>query len=201
LFQQVNHKLIFDPYNKDDNKLFGAIANIWSQNYPESPRTLQLRTLYTNARAVMRSEQSAAEIKEGNAQTFFDISLPSLRGNEIRLSEIGKGKVVLIDFTTYSVSTAPAHNLLLSKVYDKYASGKFEIYQVSLDIDEHLWKNAAVNLPWICVRDPQSVYSSIARKYNVVELPAAFIRDKKGDIVQRIDDFYTLDEAIAKYMK
>jgi hypothetical protein len=201
LFQQINHKLIFDPYDKEDNKLFGAIANLWNQTYPESSRTLQLKTLYTNARAVMRSEQSSVEIKESNVQTFFDISLPSLKGNEIRLSEIGRGKVVLIDFITYSVSTAPAHNLLLAKIYDKYATGKFEIYQVSLDIDEHLWKNAAVNLPWICVRDPQSIYSSVARKYNVVDLPVAFVRSKIGDIVQRIDDFYTLDDIIAKHIK
>ncbi|MCL1938845.1 MAG: thioredoxin family protein [Candidatus Azobacteroides sp.] len=200
LFQQVNHMLIFDLYNKDDNKLFGAIANLWSQTYPESPRTLQLKVLYTNSRTTLRNEQPI-EVNESDAKDYFDISLLSVSGKEVRLSEVGTDKVVLIDFITYSVPTAPAHNLLLSSTYNKYRTENFEIYQVSLDIDDHLWKNAAVNLPWICVRDPQSIYSPTARKYNVVDLPVAFIRNKSGEIVLRIDDFSTLDEIIAKQIK
>jgi hypothetical protein len=200
LFQQINSMMIFDIYDKEDNKLFGAVANVWNQAYPESPRAIQLKRLFTNSKVTMRGEQ-AIEVVEGNSKALYDISLPSLDGKEILLSHVGEGKVTLIDFTTYAMAQAPAHNLLLAELYEKYKSKGFEIYQVSLDRDSHLWKNAGVNLPWICVRDPQSVYSPIARKYNVIDIPVSFIRNKEGEIVNRIDDYSTLDKMIAQYLK
>ena len=57
---------------------------------------------------------------------------------------------------------------MLRDLYDKYAAQGFEIYQVSLDADEHYWKTTADNLPWICVRDGNGIYSSIAASYNAV---------------------------------
>ncbi|MFR5959516.1 MAG: hypothetical protein ACLUHA_09590 [Bacteroides stercoris] len=50
---------------------------------------------------------------------------------------------------------------------DKYAGVRaLEIYQVSLDADEHYWKTTTDNLPyWICVHDANGVYSSIAAAY------------------------------------
>ena len=64
---------------------------------------------------------------------------------------------------------------------------------MSLDEDLHFWKNAASNLPWTCVRDPQSVYSSVAALYYVRQLPALFLLDKKGNLVKRIEDLKTLE--------
>ncbi|MDD4661572.1 MAG: hypothetical protein PHF73_13095, partial [Massilibacteroides sp.] len=56
--------------------------------------------------------------------------------------------------------------------------------------------NVASKLPWICVRDPQSVYSQIAALYNVKQLPALFILDKKGNLVKRVEDLKTLESDI-----
>jgi hypothetical protein len=200
LFQQINHLLIFDIYDKDDNKLFGAVANGWNQAYPESPRAIQLKNIYAASRAAIRGEQ-AIEWKETDSRTLFDISLPTLDGKEIRLSEIAVGKTVLIDFTAYSGAGSPAHNLQLAGIYSQYHPQGLEIYQVALDTDSHLWKNAAVNLPWICVLDPQSVYSPITLTYNVRNLPASFVMDGEGNIVARIEDYSTLNATVAKYLK
>ena len=181
LFQQVNNLLLFDLYDKDDSKLFGAVANAWNQTYPDSPRALQLKSLFTNSLAVLRGERSIEiETEETDGKDFLDIVLPDLNGKEIRLSEAGKGKVTLIDFTAYEKNESPIHNMLLAQLYDKYQSRGFEIYQISLDADEHFWKNAAVNLPWICVKDPESIYSSIAQRYNLREIPATFIMNRDG---------------------
>jgi peroxiredoxin len=200
LFQQINNLFIFDIYDKDDNKLFGAVANAWNQAYPESTRALQLKNIYTNSRAVLRGEKPV-EVQESSSAALFDISLPSLDGKEIRLSEAGRDKVTLIDFTAYAGDGSPAHNRQLAELYNKYQSQGLEIYQISLDTDSHLWKNAAVNLPWICVRDPQSIYSAIAQKYNVRNIPVAFIRDKEGEITARIEDYSILNKTLANYFK
>jgi peroxiredoxin len=200
LFQQINQLMIFDIYDKNDNKLFGAVANAWNAAYPESPRAIQLKNLFTGSIAVLRGERPV-EIKESDFKTLFDISLPGLDGKEIRLSEAGQGKITLLDFTAYATDGSPRHNMLLSGIYEKYKSQGVEIYQVSLDSDNHFWKNAVVNLPWICVIDPQSVYSELAQKYNVVNIPTAFILNREGDVTARIEDFSTLEKEIVKYLK
>lgn len=202
LFQQVNNLLIFNPYDKEDYKALGAVATSWSQFYPEASRSKHLYNLATNALATIRGERPIQyDYIETDTKSIFDISLPSISGKEIRLSEACKGQITLIDFTAYGLEQSPAHNMLLAEIYEKYKNKGFQIYQISLDSDEHYWKNAAVNIPWISVRDPQSVYSEIAKKYNVTEIPTAYIMDREGDIVKRLDSFESLEKEISSYLK
>ncbi len=178
----------------------GAVANSWNYEYPDSPRALHLKTLYTNALAYLRRERPI-EVETADEKALFDISLPDIEGREIRLSEACKGKVTLIDFTAYSLEKSPVHNLLLAELYSRYQPKGFEIYQVSLDSDMHRWQNSAVNLPWICVRDPESIYSSIAAKYVVNNLPGSFIMDREGGIVHRVEDYKSIEKELVKYLK
>jgi len=202
LFQQVDGLLLFDPYDNDDTKVYGAVANSWNQRYPEAPRTKHLVRLYTTALAIMRGERlRSSDINTVDNKDYFDISLLSFDNRTFRLSEAGKNKVVLVDFIAYEMKESPAHNRQLLNVYEKYYNRGFQIYQISLDTDEHFWKNAAYNLPWICVRDPQSVNSDIARKYNVRELPASFIFNREGEIVKRIEDYSGLEADIFLHLK
>ncbi|MDR3340093.1 MAG: AhpC/TSA family protein [Candidatus Symbiothrix sp.] len=202
LFQQINGLLIFDPYDKKDIKAYGAVANVWNQYFPDAIRTKHLVGIYAEALKTIRGKQaSELEAKEMNGKDFFDISLPSLDDKEIRLTEVGEGQVILVDFTAYELKESPAHNRSLHTVYDKYRSQGFYIYQVSLDRDRHFWKNAAANLPWTCVIDPTSVYSDIAKKYNITTIPTAFILDRNGEIAERIENFGNLEQLVLKYIK
>jgi uncharacterized protein (UPF0332 family)/glutathione peroxidase-family protein len=202
LFQQVNGLLLFDPYDKIDSKAYGAVANLWNQHYPNASRTKHLVQLFTNALAVMRGEQtSKLEAPTIDGKDYFDVSLLSVDNKPYRLTEIGKDKVVLVDFIAYELKESPLHNWQLAIVYEQYRSQGFQIYQISLDSDAHFWKNTAINLPWICVLDPQSVNSEIAKKYNVREIPAGFILDKKGEIVKRVENYADLAADIRLYFK
>ena len=201
LYQQINSLLIFDPYDKTDSKAYGAVATAWNLYYPDSPRAKQLYNLFTGSLAFFRNNNRPIEIVEGNPKDIYDISLPSIEAKEVKLSEVGAEKLVLIDFTAYSMSESPIHNIRLSEIYEKYKSKGFEIYQVSLDVDDHFWKNASANLPWVAVRDPQSVQSEIVRKYNVSELPTSFIRNKEGEIIARVESYDSLEKEISKYLK
>jgi hypothetical protein len=200
LFQKINNLLIFDPYDKTDSKAFGAVANTWNQFHKGSPRSVQLYSLFTNSLAYFRGERPI-EITEGNSKDLFEISLPSLRNKPIKLSDAGEDKLTLVDFTAYNGKESLFHNIRLAEVYDKYKSRGFEIYQISIDSDEHFWKNAAVNLPWICVWDSKSVYSTYLQKYNVSEIPTSYLRDKKGDVVAKIESYDNLEKEIIKYLK
>ena len=83
-------------------------------------------------------QQKVVEIpEEAISETgIIDINLRDMKGNTRKLSEL-KGKAVIVDFTVYQSAVSATHNYMLRDLYDKYAAQGLEIYQVSLDADEH----------------------------------------------------------------
>lgn len=194
LFQQIDGLLFFDLYDRKDVKAYGAVATSYNHTYPESPRSKHLYNLTLQSMKVLRAQRPAdysnVETKE---ISFLDIELPDVRGEVVKLSTVAPGKVVLINFTAYQTEWSPALNMALGELYTKYHDQELEIYQVSLDSDFHFWRNGASNLPWVTVHDPQSVYSQVAGLYNVKQLPALFILDRKGNLVKRVEDVKKLE--------
>lgn len=194
LFQQIDGLLFFDLYDRKDIKAYGAVATSYNHTYPESPRSKHLYNLTLQSMKVLRAQRpvdySNVETKE---ISFLDIELPDVRGEVVKLSTVAPGKVVLINFTAYQTEWSPALNMALGELYTKYHDQGLEIYQVSLDSDFHFWRNGASNLPWVTVHDPQSVYSQVAGLYNVKQLPALFILDRKGNLVKRVEDVKKLE--------
>jgi hypothetical protein len=203
LFQQIDGLLFFDLYNKEDSKAYGAVATSFDLYYPESVRSKHLHNLALQSIKIIRQQRLASETDSKVNITeisYLDVSLPSLRGENVVLSSVAENHVVLINFTAYQSEWSPALNMDLADLYAKYSQRNLLIYQISLDADIHYWKNVSSNLPWICVRDPESVYSQIAALYNVKQLPALFLLDKKGNLVKRIEDLNTLDEDVRKLL-
>ncbi len=194
LFQQIDGLLFFDLYDRKDVKAYGAVATSYNHTYPESPRSKHLYNLTLQSMKVLRAQRpvdySNVETKE---ISFLDIELPDVRGEVVKLSTVAPGKVVLINFTAYQTEWSPALNMALGELYTKYHDQGLEIYQVSLDSDFHFWRNGASNLPWVTVHDPQSVYSQVAGLYNVKQLPALLILDRKGNLVKRVEDVKKLE--------
>ncbi|GHT38030.1 hypothetical protein AGMMS49965_00190 [Bacteroidia bacterium] len=199
LFQQVGGQMIFDIYDKNDSKLFGAVANAWHTKRPDALRTEQLVSWYAQSRAALRPRPAAIDVEETDAKAYFEISLPGMDGQEVALSQVAQGHITLIDFTAYAAENSPAHNLYLADLYSQYQAKGLEIYQISLDSDIHFWKNIAANLPWRCVRDVQSIYSPTAKKYNVTQIPALFLLNRQGEIVERIENQTQLVDMLKKY--
>ena len=203
LFQKINNFLIFDPYDRRDYAMFGAVATSWNRFYPESDRTRHLYEFTMNALKVRRQQEQQAELLENavpeTGTGLPDIVLPVVSGEKVSLSSL-QGKVVLLDFTVYAADYSPKHNIELNALYERYRESGLEIYQISLDSDEHFWKTAASNLPWITVRDPQSVNSRLLPLYNVRELPTAFIMNRDGDPVVRIESYASLEEELKKLL-
>ena len=194
LFQQIDGLLFFDLYDRKDVKAYGAVATSYNHTYPESPRSKHLYNLTLQSMKVLRAQRpvdySNVETKE---ISFLDIELPDVRGEVVKLSTVAPGKVVLINFTAYQTEWSPALNMALGELYTKYHEEEHDIYLVSLDSDLNFWSNGASNLPWVTVHDPQSVYSQVAGLYNVKQLPALFILDRKGNLVKRVEDVKKLE--------
>ncbi|NLJ01136.1 MAG: AhpC/TSA family protein [Bacteroidales bacterium] len=203
VFQKLNDYLIFDPYSKQDYAMFGAVATSWSRYYPDTERTKHLYDFTMNALRTRRQQEQQASLLENipieEGTGLPDIVLRDVSGNRVALSSL-KGKVVLLDFVVYNADFSPAHNIRLNELYSRYRNRGLEIYQISLDSDEHFWKTSASNLPWITVRDPQSVNSALLATYNVRQIPTAFFIDGEGDIVARVEDYQQLASEIEKVL-
>lgn len=199
LFQKLNNYLIFDPLNnKDDIKCFAAVATSLNSYYPHADRSKNLYNIVIKGMKNTRApQQKVVEIPEGvvSETGVIDISLRDMKGNIRKLSEL-KGKAVILDFTIYQSAVSATHNYMLRDLYDKYAPQGLEIYQVSLDADEHYWKTIADNLPWICVRDGNGVYSAVASSYNVQNLPSVFLINKKNELSARGEAVKDLETAV-----
>lgn len=199
LYQTVNGSLIFDPLsNKDDVRSFAAVATSMEASYPEANRTKNLRNLTLKGMKNTRTpkekaiELSADQIKEA---TLIDIELKDLKGNVRRLTDL-KGKVVLLDFTAYQTAASSTHNFWLNDLYDMYKEKGLEIYQVSFDSNEHFWKTSADNLPWICVRDPNGIYSTVANIYNLQQLPTYFLISRDNELKVRSETIKDIHKEI-----
>jgi len=197
LFQKIDELLFFDLYAREDSRAYGAVATSHNHLYPESPRTKQLTNLALLSLKVTRDERML-DLTEITTQEIdlLEIELQDIRNEKIKLSDIAKGKVVLLNFTAYQTDFSLGLNQALENLYSDYHSKGLEIYQVSLDSDLHFWKNVVSNLPWICVFDPQSLYSQAAAIYNVKQIPTLFLLDKQGILVKRIEDLNNLENDI-----
>lgn len=199
LFQKLNDYLIFDPLNsKDDIKCFAAVATSLNNFYPHANRSKNLYNIVIKGMKNTRApRQKMIELPEDKVVEtgVIDISLRDIKGNIRKLSEL-KGKVVLLDFSVYQTQTGAPHNLMLRELYNKYAAQGLEIYQVSLDADEHFWKTSADNLPWVCVRDENGIYSTNAAVYNVKQVPAYFLVNRSNELSARGEDLKDLETAI-----
>ena len=188
LFQRLGGQLIFDPLTtRDDIRCFAAVATNLDLFYPEAERTKNLKNIalkgMRNTRPTQPVDYSALEGKITEA-SIIDIALPDIDGMTRRLTDL-KGKVVMLDFNVYGHPQSSARVLVLRELYDKYAAQGLEIYQVSLDSDEHFWKTAVENVPWVCVRSEDAPYSKEANLYGVQELPTYFLINRAGEIVKR----------------
>jgi alkyl hydroperoxide reductase subunit AhpC len=201
LFQQIDGLLFFDPYDRIDSRAYGAVATSYNHLYPESPRAKQLYNLTLQALKVLRGQRmvdfDGIETKEVD---FLEVELPDIRGEKIKLSDVAKDKVTILNFTSYQMEWSPELNTLLQHIDSEFRDKGVAIYQVSLDGDVHFWKNVVSSFPWTCVRDPQTVYSQAAAIYNVKQLPALFLLNRKGILVKRIDMLDHLSEDVRQIL-
>lgn len=199
LFQTMNGYMIFDPLvSKEDVKCFAAVATSMNNAYPHADRSRNLYNMVIKGMKNTRApRQETVEIDPNIVKEadIIDIQLKDLKGNVRTLTEL-KGKVILIDFTVYNHTLSAAHNLALRELYNKYHSQGLEIYQISLDADEHFWKTSADNLPWVCVRDANGAYSQYVSLYNVTDLPSAYLVGRDNVLNSRVEDIKELDAKI-----
>lgn len=202
LFQAIGSRLIFNPrQSKDDIKVFAAVATSWDTYYPNSERGKNLHNIAIEGLKTVRiveNEQRELQIDASKVQQtgIIDMALQDNHGVTRRLSDL-KGKAVMLMFHVFASDKSTEQIMHLRSLYNKYHAQGFEIYMVSLDPDEHFWKEQTAALPWINVRDADGVNSQNVRLYNVQQLPSYFLIDKTNTLKARDSQVKDLDAAIA----
>ena len=199
LFQALGNMLIFNPRsNPDDIKVFAAVATSWDTFWPDAERGKNLHNIAIEGMKNVRTieAEQAKTIDPAKIQTsgVIDIALNDNKGQVRKLTDL-KGQVVLLDFHVFGQKDSPARILALRELYNKYHAKGFEIYQVSLDGDEHFWKQQTAALPWISVRNDGSD-DSFLTLYNVQTLPEFFLIDRGNNLVSRSQQIDDVEKAI-----
>lgn len=197
--KKIGGNSIFNPSNKSDLRVIGAVANAYNQYRPNDPRTTYLRNLYLSNRPVQPGAPKDTIV--ANEVPIFEINLMDDKGETHSLEKLAKsGKVIVLNFTAYTAEGSPVFNVELNKVYEQYRDRGMAIYQVSVDDDEFQWRQAARNLPWVTVLNTKTDGQRNLLNYNVSEIPTTFIINRNGELVERVDDITTLSSVVAKYI-
>ena len=188
LFQYIvvnnEARLIFNPaVDPEDNKVFGAVATSWDTYFPNSERGQNLHNITIKG---MRDNRIAAANKqniqiEAEETGVIDLPLRDNKGNMHHLTDL-KGKVVLLNFHAFSLPDSPEYIMQMRELYDKYHAKGLEIYMVSLDENEHFWKESVATLPWINVYDNTGIseaYTSAA-----TATPIIYLIDRSNTVVR-----------------
>ena len=192
--------LIFNPRNsEDDVKVFAAVATSWDTYYPKAERGQNLHNIaiegMKNVR-ILRAQAAGQRIDASKVKAtgIIDIALPDNRGNVRALSQL-KGRVVMLDFHLFASDQSTKRIMMLRDLYNKYHTQGLEIYQVSVDPDEHFWKQQTAALPWISVRADED-HQSVVADYNVQQIPTFFLITRDNVVYKRDAQIKDLDAEI-----
>ena len=201
LFQALGNYLIFNPRtNKDDIKAFAAVATSWDTYYPHAERGQNLHNIAIEGmknQRIVAAQNADIQVEASKVQEagVLDIALIDNKGQERHLTDL-KGQVVLLDFHIFALEDSPTRIIMLRELYNKYHAQGLEIYQVSLDNDEHFWKQQTAALPWINVRDGDGINSQRLMMYNIQAVPDFFVIDRGNNLVKRAAQIKDLEAEI-----
>ena len=204
LFQTISvggqPMLIFNPRSSEsDVKVFAAVATSWDTFYPGEERGENLHNIAIEGMKDVRMAQNrmasqAIEASKVSTTGVIDFTLTDNKGVQRPLSSLA-GKVVMLDFHMFANDKSIQRIMMLRELYNKYHAAGFEIYQVSVDPDEHFWKTQTSALPWICTRVDDNT-QRVLQLYNVQQIPTFFLLDKNCNVVKRDTQVKDIDAEI-----
>tara|TARA_R110000823_G_scaffold307312_3_gene430143 strand:+ start:46051 stop:47229 length:1179 start_codon:yes stop_codon:yes gene_type:complete len=152
------------------------VLNNLSPKVAASPIVTQVEAMIANARK--------ADI--GSIAPNF--SAPTPEGETLSLKD-AMGKYTIIDFWASWCKPCRIENPNVVKVYEKYHDKGLNIISVSLDRQKQKdkWIKAIAddNMDWHHVSNLQFWQDPIARQYNVRAIPATFLLDENGKIIDK----------------
>jgi peroxiredoxin len=140
-------------------------------------------------------------LRPGDAAPVFRAT--TIDGREIALSEL-RGKVVLIDFWATWCAPCVAEIPTIKRALNKYGTnGEFVVVGVSLDSGADVVRRFVEQrkIPWPQIALGPAEQNEIAKKYNVVGIPATFLIDRDGKVAAVELRGAALDQELGKLLQ
>ena len=114
---------------------------------------------------------------------FEELSLPDLAGKQIKLSD-HRGKIIFLNFwatrCTYCREEMPA----IQSLHDKLKGEKFVVITVALDTRPEVKSFIEEGkFTFMVLLDSKGIAADL---YHVTSIPATFVIDKKGKVIDRV---------------
>ncbi|MFT5749754.1 MAG: peroxiredoxin [Ancylomarina sp.] len=200
LYQKIN-KNTYTLNENSDIKFAKIVASSMRALYPEHEYTKAVLANLVDMQNNLSNLKLKNLIAEQGAN-YPNLSLINTKGKEVNLNSF-HGKLIVLSFWASQNPASRKLNSTLKKIYAKYKNKGLEIYQVSVDTDVKLWKEAVEKdgLKWTNVCEPENGSSIALNNFNVEQIPANYIISKKGDFVGKNLYGLALEEKVAEYIK
>jgi len=129
---------------------------------------------------------------------FPDFDEKDVAGKHLSVGDY-KGKIVLVDFWATWCPPCVRELPNVVETYEKHHEKGFEIIGISLDQDETKLKNFTKDrkMNWQQYFDGKGWGNRLAAKYGVQSIPATFLIDREGKIIDKDLRGETLEQAVA----
>lgn len=181
-----------DIYRLVDSSLFA--------NYPQNEAVQSLHSQLVSVDHQLQLLQKKPAMSSGMQAPDFVMS--SNEEQLLSLSDL-KGQYVLLQFWASWSKPSMDENSYLSACHEKFKSRKFTILQVSVDDTKQNWLQAIEDqdLSWYHVSDLQRWESAVIDLYEVERIPANFLVDPEGVIVEKDIFGEEIEQVLEKYLK
>ena len=172
-------------------------------------KTLMMLALFLGLFISANAQYENTFIKMG--QKAPELAYPNPQGKVIKLSEINKGRYVLLDCWASWCGPCRQSNPGLVKIYNEYSKKKFKnakkgftVVSFSLDMDKGRWLDAIKKdgLVWdthMSDLNQKQWGSAICPLYGLQYIPQAFLIDPNGNIIGKYGRAEEAEKDIAKY--
>jgi peroxiredoxin len=206
--EEVSYKRQF--VDENSNSIFGLmlLSELFYQeelSADETARIIQQLSPKMSSHPLVIDLKEKIEISKkadiGGVAPNFEA--PSPNGKNLSLNEV-LGKYTIIDFWASWCRPCRAENPNVVKVYEKYHEKGLNIISVSLDKNgqKDRWIQAIKDdrMNWHHVSNLQFWQDPIARQYNVRSIPATFLLDEQGRIIDKNLRGAALENRIAELL-
>lgn len=201
VFQKFDGHPLFDVTDKEDVKIFSAVATSLQMAYPDSRQVKYLCDYTLSGRAAIKQAAIRDSLLQGATQLNSpDLDMPAKDGNNVKLTSL-RGKTVLLFFWAAADDNSRKAYAQLKSIYSKYHGRGLEIYAVSFDTAKLVWQAAVEGSQWIDVCDFNGPRSYAAAAYNVSQIPSNYILSPTGELIGK-DLFGTrLDNKLSEILR